>query len=201
MSTPPSSLLAIQGGAANASITTASDLHRLADVTFTGHKPDLDITADTVRITYPLLHLPSARARSVAIVLHAGHAWSVEINGGAGEVQANLDATTIQSLHIDGGVAKTTLRLPRPSGAVPLVIAGGASDLDIHLPEGTAFSLDGRRGVTDLTLDSQHLSAVGGHYHFETPGLVDSDDHYRIAVGGGASGLSVTSGRSGAPHR
>ena len=40
------------------------------------------------------------------------------------------------------------------------------------------------------------LGAIAGPYDTRTAGLDDRDDHYRIAVGGGASRLSVTSRRA-----
>jgi hypothetical protein len=61
----------------------------------------------------------------------------------------------------------------------------------LRLPEGTAFDLDIRAGVKDLALDDQLVGAVGGRFRIRS-GLRDHDRHYRITIGGGASGLSVT---------
>lgn len=67
------------------------------------------------------------------------------------------------------------------------------SHVDLRLPQGAGYRLDIRGGVRNLVLDDQFLGSVGGPYHARTPGLLDNDDHYQIAVGGGASRLSVTS--------
>ena len=184
--------LVIHRGAARTTISTAPDLDRIADLRFTGRRPEVAITGDTVRISYPLLGFPSLRARGADIVLHAGRAWAVEVDGGAGELDAHLDAATIRSIHISGGMARSTLLLPPPVGVVPVAIAGGASRVALRLPEGTAFDLDIRRGVKDLTLDDQFVGAVGGRFRIHSPGLFDRPGHYRITIGGGASRISVT---------
>jgi hypothetical protein len=194
--------LVIHRGAARTTISAAPGLDRLAELSFTGRQPDVDVTSDTVRITYPLLGFPSLRARGAGIVLHAGHSWAVEIDGGAGELAARLDTTAIRSVHVDGGMARSTLVLPPAAEVVPVTITSGVSRVALRLPRGTAFELDIKGGVKDLVLDEQVLGAVGGRVRLRSPGLFDRDRHYRITVGGGASGLSVTSGaRLVAPAR
>jgi hypothetical protein len=193
--------LVIHRGAARTAISAASGLDRLADLSFTGRPPDVDLTSDTVRITYPLLGFPSLRARGANIVLRAERSRAVEVDGGAGELAARLDATGIRSVHIDGGMARSTLVLPRAAEVVPVTITGGVSRVAMRLPRGTAFELDIRGGVKDLVLDEQVLGAVGGRVRLRSPGLFDRDRHYRITVGGGASGLSVTSGALLVPAR
>jgi hypothetical protein len=192
--TPSPAMLAIHRGAARTTISASPGLDRLADLSFTGRQPDVAVTSDTVRITYPLLGFPSLRARGASIVLRAEHSWVVEIDGGAGELDARLDTTTIRSVHIDGGLARSTLVLPPAVGVVPVTITGGVSNVALRLPEGTAVDLDVHGGVKDLTLDDQALGAVGGHFQVRSPGLRGHDRHYRITVGGGASRLSVTTG-------
>lgn len=185
--------LTIRRGAARTSISTSAGIDALAEVSFTGRQPNVEIGDDTVLISYPVVELPGLRARSAAVVLQAGRLWSVEIDGGAGYLDARLDAATVQSIVISGGAARSSLKLPHPVGVVPVTINGGVSIIELRLPAGTGYRLDIGGGVRNLVLDDQFLGTVGGPYHTRTPGLGDSDDHYRIAVGGGASRLSVTS--------
>jgi hypothetical protein len=189
--------LVIHRGAGRTTISAVPDLDRLADVAFTGRRPEVDITSDIVRISYPLLGFPSLRARGADIFLHAVRAWSVEIDGGAGEVDADLSATTVRSIQIAGGVARSTLVLPPVVGVVPVVISGGVSRVAVRLPEGTAFDLDIRGGVRDLSLDEQYVGAVGGRFWIRSSGLRDRNRHYRITIGGGASRLTVTADAPG----
>jgi hypothetical protein len=189
--------LVIHRGAGRTTITAAPDLDRLADVAFTGRQPEVDVTADLVRISYPLLGFPSLRARGASIVLHAGRAWAVAIDGGAGELDAHLDATTIRSIQIAGGVARSTLALPPAVGVVPVAISGGVSRVALRLPEGTAYDLDIRGGVKDLSLDEQFVGAVGGRFWVRSSGLREHARHYRITIGGGASRLTVTADAPG----
>jgi hypothetical protein len=74
----------------------------------------------------------------------------------------------------------------------PVTVTGGVSGVALRLPEGTAFDLDIRRGVKNLSLDDQFVGAVGGRFRLRSPGLRDHEPHYHITVGGGASRLSMT---------
>jgi hypothetical protein len=105
---------------------------------------------------------------------------------------AHLEATVVRSIQITGGVARSTLVLPPPVGIVSVTVTGGVSRVALRLPEGTAFDLDIRRGVKDLSLDDQFVGAVGGRFRLRSPGLRDHEPHYHITAGGGASRLSAT---------
>lgn len=113
----------IHRGAGRATISASPGLDRLADVSFTGRRPEVAVGSDTVRISYPRLGFPSLRARDASVVLHAGRAWAVQIDGGAGELDAHLAATTIRSIQIAGGVARSTLVLPQRSATTTVTIA------------------------------------------------------------------------------
>lgn len=185
--------LTIRRGAARTGISSSAEIDTLADVSFAGRQPSVEIGEHAVRISYPVVELPGLRARSADVVLRAGRVWSIEIDGGAGYLDARLDATTIASIVINGGASRSSLKLPHPVGVVPVTINGGVSNIELRLPAGAAYSLAIAGGISNLVLDDQFLGAVGGPYRTRTPGLSDDDDHYRIAVGGGASKLSVTS--------
>lgn len=189
----PPARLTIRRGAARTSISTSSAIDGLADLSFAGRRPAIDVGDDAVLISYPIIGLPGLQARSATVVLNERRSWTIEVNGGAGYLYGRLEDTSLHSITIRGGAARTSLRLPQPAGVVPITIGGGVSHVDLRVPQGAGYRLDISGGVSNLVLDDQFLGSVGGPYHARTPGLLDNDDHYSIAVGGGASRLSVTS--------
>jgi hypothetical protein len=84
------------------------------------------------------------------------------------------------------------LRLPRPSGMVPVRIGGGASHVRIRRPAGTPARLRIGRGVAHLTFDEQELGAVGGRLRLESPQAGAADGRYDIDIDGGANHVQVT---------
>jgi hypothetical protein len=48
-----------------------------------------------------------------------------------------------------------------------------------------------RGGASNLTLDEQHLGAVGGETGLESSGYADATDRYDIEVYGGANNLTI----------
>jgi hypothetical protein len=76
---------------------------------------------------------------------------------------------------------------------VPVEIHGGASDITLHKPLGTAASMEIGGGVAELAFDEQYLGAVGGRTRLATPAIDDRPHRYEIRVRGGASHITVNS--------
>jgi hypothetical protein len=93
---------------------------------------------------------------------------------------------------VSHGASRLDVRLPRPSGVVPVRIGGGASHVRITRPAGTPVRLHVGRGVADLTFDEQEFGAVGGRLRLESRAQGDADGRYDIEISGGASHLQVT---------
>jgi hypothetical protein len=90
------------------------------------------------------------------------------------------------------GASRVELRLPRPSGVVPVRIGGGASHVRIRRPAGTPAQLRIGRGVADLSFDEQEFGAVGGRLRLESPQAGSADGRYEIEIAGGAAHVQVT---------
>jgi hypothetical protein len=118
--------------------------------------------------------------------------WDIRIRQGVAHMDADLRGLRIGSVDLGHGASRIDLRLPRPTGVVPVRIAGGASQVRITRPAGTPARLSVRRGVADLTFDEQEFGAVGGRLRLESPGGSDADGRYDIEISGGATHLRVT---------
>ncbi len=84
-----------------------------------------------------------------------------------------------------------TASLPRPHGNATVAIRGGAHELRVVRPPGTAARLHIAGGVSGLTIDTLELGAVGGHVRWESPGFEGAADRWDIEVRGGARRVTV----------
>jgi hypothetical protein len=129
--------------------------------------------------------------RPAEVALNAGIPWDVEVRGGASRLLADLSGLRLGSLSVDGGASRLEVVLPDPSGAVSMVILGGASNVAIRRPEGVSARLRVEGGVTNLTFDDRRIGATGGELVLRSRGYEDAVDRYDIAVTGGANNMSI----------
>jgi hypothetical protein len=129
--------------------------------------------------------------RPAEVALNAGIPWDVEARGSASRLLADLSGLRLGSLSVDGGASRLEVVLPDPSGAVSVVILGGASNVAIRRPEGVSARLRVEGGVTNLTFDDRRIGATGGELDLRSRGYEDAVDRYDIAVTGGANNMSI----------
>jgi hypothetical protein len=126
------------------------------------------------------------------VTLNPDVTWTIRIQGGAGDLDADLTQVGLSAIDIDGGASKVTLHLPPPGDiTVPVRIGGGASHVTVLRPAGVIARLDISRGAADLAFDEQRFGAVGGEIQLESPPTADGTGRYDITIGSGASHLTV----------
>ena len=113
------------------------------------------------------------------------------MDGGVAHLDADLRDLHLESFEVRQGASRMDLRLPRPSGVVPIRIGGGASRVRIRRPAGTPARLGIGRGVADLTFDNQEFGAVGGRLRLEGPQAGAAKGGYEIEIAGGAAHVQV----------
>jgi hypothetical protein len=157
----------------------------------------VSVHGDAVIVRYPLLSprgwLRPWLRRGGQVTLNQDVAWDIKIRRGVASLDADLRDLRVESIEVTQGAHRVEMRLPRPSGVVPVRVVGGASHVRIRRPAGTPVRLRLGRGVADLTFDEQELGAVGGRLRLESPGAASADGRYDIEISGGAAHLRVTS--------
>jgi hypothetical protein len=134
---------------------------------------------------------PWAR-RGGQVTLNKDVSWDLSIQGGVAQLEADLRGLQAEAIEVSHGASRLDLRLPRPSGVVPVRIGGGASHVRIRRPAEAPARLRIGRGVTDLTFDEQHFGAVGGRLRLDSRQAAAADSRYEIEISGGASDVQVT---------
>jgi DNA-binding MarR family transcriptional regulator len=176
------SRLELRGGAPPGSLYRA---------TFEGRPPEVKLKGGQLQVQHARFSLLDWRRSAAAFAISDAIPWEVELSGGTSRMRADLSSVDVRALSFTGGASDVEIELPRPRGVVPVRITGGASSVVLRRPPGVAVQLRLTGGASQLTLDSQHLGAVGGRAVLQTPDLDRAAERYEVDLTGGASHLSI----------
>lgn len=159
--------------------------------------PDVRVEGSTVIVRYPRFRpIDSASPAYLdEVVLGVRVPWRVEFGGGVSRLTADLSGLELGSFQVEGGAGRVELRLPNPSGSVPVRFHGGASNVAVRRPKGVAARLRVSSGVTNLAFDGRHFGVVGDEVDLQMPDYADASDRYDFAVTGGANNLTFDAAR------
>ncbi len=153
---------------------------------FTGTKPEVRVVGNAVDIESRGLRRPVTwRLQSAEIALNASIPWELEVQGGAWRLTADLTGLQLAAVTLERGANKVSLRLPHPTGTVPIHIGGGAADLSVLRPDGVAVRVVVHGGFGKLQVDGKSIELTDGK-PFESPGFAREADRYDIEITGGA---------------
>ena len=120
--------------------------------------------------------------------------WDIDLTAGADTVDADLDATTVTGIVLDGGARSIELTLPRPAGNVPVDQRAGADHLVIHLPDGVGAKVTVTSGAGGAEIDGETTGGIGAGTVLTTDGFDEGADHYEVTIGGGLGSLTIDRG-------
>lgn len=168
--------------------TDPDDLYRAK---FEGPVPQVRLRDGVVSVQYKGRLQWDWRERRADIALNTGVAWDIEVAGGANKLQGKLALLDLRSFEHTGGVDQIRLTLGAPSGAVPISFTGGANNIRIERPTGSAVRLHLLGGATGIELDRQKLDAAGGDTVLESAGASTSRDLYQVEIIGGVNRVTI----------
>ncbi len=179
-------------GAAKVTIAVDRDLTELYRGEFEGGIPDIAVDGGAVTIGHKRHFLPfDWRVAKSAIWLNPAVPWEVSLKGGMWKLACDLRGLELRSLEVGGGASDVEIWLPAAIGAVPVRIAGGASNVRLHRPAVSALRAEVTGGASQLVMDGRRLGSVGGRNRLETPGFATNPDRYEVRLSGGASQLVI----------
>lgn len=170
----------------------ASETDDLYRACFTGATPKVEVAGGEVTVRFPRrLKILGPRDQGAEMTLNAAVPWTIDVRGGAANIDADLTALSLVSFGVTWGMASATLRLPVPSGVVPVRLSGGVANVDIIRPVGTAVRLKVKGGFGSLNVDGEAVFPTGGRYQVQSSGFETATDRYEIEISGGAAVISV----------
>lgn len=163
----------------------------LIRATFVGPPPTVKTAAGTVAMRYRRRMLDT-RSREVSARLTASVSWTIEVEGGITDIDADLRDVPLDGLDIRGGVNHLRLQLSRPSGTVRLRVEGGSSEMRITRPKGVPLAIRARDDISQLRLDGGSRRSVRAGERLASERYDVVPDRYELELGGGVSDLRIT---------
>jgi len=115
-----------------------------------GVAPVLDTDGDTVSVH--LVSTGETGPAAVTVLLDQRVRWQVRMSGGATSQLLDLRGARLSRVDLTAGASTIELVLPVPDRAVPVRMAGGASEFTLQVPHGvaTAVRIGGGAASTDI---------------------------------------------------
>jgi uncharacterized membrane protein len=151
---------------------------------FTGAKPKVRVVANAVDIESRGFRPVTWRLQSAEIALNASIPWEFEVHG-AWRLTADLRDLQLSRVTFEGGASNVDLRLPHPSGTVPIRFGAGANDVSVRRPAGVAVRVVMHGGFGKLRVDGKSIEATDGQ-PIQSPGFAPEVDRYDIELTGGS---------------
>lgn len=174
-------------GAADATIRSDEETGHLYRGRFEGTGWDIGVEGGIITVKYPR----AWRRHNADIALNRTIPWRIAVDGGIAEFDADVSGIRLDAFEVEGGAHRVELTLAEPVGNVPIRIDGGANDVTIRRPKGTAASVFVGGGASKLAFDNQYLGAIGGETRLESPGYADATDRYEITITRGANDVAI----------
>ncbi len=129
---------------------------------------------------------------AVKVVLNAAVTWSLDLAGGTQLTKVDLRGGKVAGIAVMAGSGTLDMRLPRPAGTLPLLLAGGVSQFLLSLPAGVPAQVTVGGGASSVSLDGQHLTGIAGGTVVTSPGWAAATSRYDIDAISGFSQLAVS---------
>jgi len=129
---------------------------------------------------------------AVTVVLSSSVVWSLDFAAGTQRTEADLRGGRVSGITVTAGSDILDMSLPRPSGTLPFLLAGGVSQFLISLPGGVPARVTVGGGASYVTMGNQDLTGVAGGTVLTPPGWTEATSRFDIDATSGFSRLTVT---------
>jgi hypothetical protein len=129
---------------------------------------------------------------AVKVVLNSAVTWSLDLAGGTQLTTVDLRGGKVAGIAVMAGSDTLDMKLPRPAGTLPLLLAGGVSQFLLSLPAGVPAQVTVGGGASSVSLDGQHLTGIAGGTVVTSPGWAAATARYDVDATSGFSQLAVS---------
>jgi hypothetical protein len=129
---------------------------------------------------------------AVKVVLNSAVTWSLDLAGGTQRTQVDLRGGKVAGVAVMAGSAVLDVSLPRPSGTLPFLLAGGVSQFRLSLPGGVPVQVTVGGGASSVSVDDQKLTGIAGGTVLTPPGWASATSRFDIDAISGFSQLTVS---------
>ena len=177
----------------NVTLGTDPSLAELYHARYEGSPPRVRERGGVITIEYGPRFRPAdwVGRQAADIRLSPSVGWRIEGSRGLVGLRADLTGARLLGMEVEHATADLELTLARPTGPVQLWFRGGAREVTIHRPAGTAARVRVTGGSSGLTFDEQTYKAVAGEATWQTSGFDEATDRYEIAFSRGVRNVVV----------
>jgi class 3 adenylate cyclase len=189
---PPRSVRLRLVRAPNVTLGADPSLAELYRARYEGTPPKVRNRGGVVTIEYGPRFRPGDWGRQAAdIRLNPSVGWRIEATRGMVGLRADLQGARLLGMDVEHAASDSELTLARPAGPVQLRFRGGAREVTIHRPAGTAARVQVTGGSSGITFDDQTYKGVAGEAVWKTSGYDEATDRYDIAFTRGVRNVVV----------
>jgi len=182
--------LRLSGASAQVTVRSGATMRELFRARFTGPQPKIRVAGNGVDIVYGRVRPIIWRRQSAQVALNTSVPWQIEVPGSLFRSTLDLKGLKVTAVTVNGGAYRAEIRLPRPTGAVPIRISGGASNVTVRRPDGVAVRAVVRVGASNVRLDGRRVEWTG-----DIPLQLSDDagaaDRYELEFASGADRLII----------
>ncbi len=128
----------------------------------------------------------------VRVVLNSAVTWALDLAGGTQRTVVDLRGGKVAGMAVTAGSAALDVSLPRPSGTLPFLLAGGVSQFRLSLPGGVPVQVTVGGGASSVSVDDQKLTGIAGGTVLTPPGWASATSRFDIDAISGFSQLTVS---------
>ena len=128
----------------------------------------------------------------VRVVLNSAVTWALDLASGTERTVVDLRGGKVAGMAVTAGSAVLDVSLPRPSGTLPFLLAGGVSQFRLSLPGGVPVQVTVGGGASSVSVDDQKLTGVAGGTVLTPPGWASAASRFDIDAISGFSQLTVS---------
>jgi hypothetical protein len=115
------------------------------------------------------------------------------VRAGVATLTADLRGVQVSAVSISGGTNLFDLRLPHPSGTVPIHMRDGSAKVSIRRPAGVAVRATFPDGAARVRFDERGLGPILNKTPVESPQYHDVTDRYDVEFLAAVAELTIGS--------
>jgi uncharacterized membrane protein len=180
--------------AARVTLRADSNMAELFRARLTGPEPTVTVTGNAIDIEYRGVRAFGWRRQAADIALNTSIPWRVDADAGVAYLTADLRGLRLTAVSISGAASRLDLRLPRPSGTVPIHIRDGAANVSIRRPAGVAVRAVVPDGAASVQFDELRIGPIDSQTPIQSPDYDGATDRYDVEGHGGLARLIIAKG-------
>lgn len=114
----------------------------------------------------------------------------LRVESGASQLDVDLTSLRVSELRLDIGASSGTVKLPVPTGTVPVTFRAGATDLTVVVPDGVAARFRSNVALGSIQIDQSRFGLRPGS-GYESADFETAANRLDVNIEAGASSVRV----------